>query len=135
MNKKNANTKYRLVGDKYIERDSMPRIKGGTGSREYDRVYWKDLHPYERVTEKDVKREINPEYWDDFLTWDGCGRAILANKRMSPGLEHLYSDWGYDHYVYHPCSRKVHDNYGFCKAHLKSAMKDGVPADWRTENE
>ena len=128
MSKKN---KYRLVGDKYIERDSIPRER-----RESDRVYWKDLHPHERITEEDVKREVRKSSRDKYLTWDGCGRAILVNnKPYGNSPLHSWWDWGYDHYVYLPCSRKVHDNAGFCKAHLKSAKKDGVPADWRTENE
>ena len=107
-------TEYTLVGSDYV-----PVIK----RRKSDKVYWKDVLPHERITEEDINNNIRWEVQHKYRRWYGCGRAQLMNDTL------YGNSWGYHYQKYLPCRVKTYKETGFCKAHLKGAIKDGYATE------
>tara|TARA_Y100001951_G_scaffold26805_1_gene20754 strand:+ start:1194 stop:1601 length:408 start_codon:yes stop_codon:yes gene_type:complete len=107
---------YILVGNKYY-----PFIK----RRKSDVVYWADLYDYERISEQEIREHLLPQYMELSLRWYGCGRAQV--RGFPRGLPYL---------KYIPCDKKpvrkfisedksMYRDEKFCKAHMKTAIKNG----------
>ncbi len=116
----------KLTGNEYtpvIDESLFRKLRLAANHNGVHRVYWEEIPPEFRASEERIRGAVGAMYADTHrrdalwlkkhLTWAGCGRAVSMGN---------YSYRGEISFI--RCSR-VADDTGFCKAHKKSAYKDG----------